>query len=247
VSQDFAELVELARTGSADFDAVTRQECVEATRNYAQAQWEAIRKRHCAGSDGGTGSSASGGTILRAITDTADTLVAGIVEFGLYQVPNRNAALSRISICALGGYGREELCPQSDLDVCLLYDSELGADVKALNEYLVPFLWDIGFQVGYALYSVSEAIELATQDPTMYTSFLQARRIVGDNTTFARFKLLLSEHRTQYIDEVFRFVQQREEPDNLSEAHRDLYATEPNVKESVGGLRDFHAGLWMII
>ena len=241
MSQEFLSLVSSARGGAPEFSSVTRQQCVEATREYAKGEWEAIRLRHCAGS------SVSGGSILRALTETADTAVKGVVDFGLYHARNRNAVLSRISICALGGYGREELCPQSDLDICLLYDSQLEPDVKALNEYIVPFLWDIGFRVGYAIYSVSEAIALAIKDPTMFTSFAQARRIVGDNTTFVRLKLLLSERRSQDIDEVFRFVQQRENPEVLPEAHRDLYAPEPDVKESVGGLRDFHAGIWMIM
>ena len=235
---EFAVLVKLAHLGDPAFREVPRAACVKAARTFAEEQWDAVRRRHDAGE--------SGANVLRLLTDAADTLVKGMTEFGLYYVRNRRALLARAALCALGGYGRREMSPHSDLDVCLLYDANLDPDVEALNQYLMPLLWDIGFHTGYSLHSVSEAIELARQDPQVSTTYAQARLLLGDNTTFARLRLLHAELTRRGAAQVIRHIRSREHPETLPEAQRDLYNLQPDIKKNVGGLRDYHAAMWMI-
>lgn len=235
----FEELVSLARTGAAAFGTTPREECVAAARAYLAEQRSAIRDKHREGE--------SGRNVLHLLSDMTDTVVRGVTEFGLYHARNRGALLSRAALCALGGYGRRELSPCSDLDVCLLFDKHLDADTEALNHFLVPFLWDIGFKAGYATQGVEEAVRLTESDPMVLTTYAQARLLMGDSTTFARLRLLLAERWAGDTQEVIAFLRRREVSQNLPDAHRDLYAAEPNLKESVGGLRDYHTALWLIL
>lgn len=235
----FQELVAMAQQDAAAFRNVPLGVCLEATRTYMRSRWDEIRDRH---RNGG-----SGGNVVRMLADAADSIVRGATVFARHFTHGDRSLLSRLAICALGGYGRGEMCPYSDLDVGVIYDGRLSKDIKELNRFLMPFLWDVGFHVGSTLHSVSEAMNLARQDPEVFTTYCQARLITGDNTIFARLKLRISELLTRHGGPTLEHVRRREDPANLPENCRDLYSPEPNVKENVGGLRDYHAAMWMVL
>lgn len=235
----FQQLVETAAAGREAFASVGRGECLDAARTHARERWEAVRQRHLAG--------ASGTNVVRQLSEEADAVLCGLFEFALCSTPNPAQARSRVSLCALGGYGRLELSPYSDLDVCLLCDGEITDHVKTLNAYLVPFLWDLGFRVGYTIRTVSEAMKLAQDDVQVYTGFLESRLIAGDNTAFARLKLSMRDWPSARRYDAFIQLRVRERHDGLPEEYRDLYRPDPNVKESAGGLRDLHAALWLLM
>jgi len=240
MSDRFEELVGLARSSDPAFRIVNRDECVAVTRAYAVERRRLTRERHDAGE--------SGLNVLRMLAESADTLLRGVLGFALFSIPNRGALLSRVALCALGGYGRSELSPFSDLDVCLLYDGPLDANIEALNRYLVPFLWDVGFVINFTTRSVSEAVDLAKSDLRVFTAILESRLISGDNTTFARLKLHLREpFREKNTSLAFIQSKAGARYDLLSDEYKDLYKTEPNIKENRGGLRDFHTALWLFM
>jgi [protein-PII] uridylyltransferase len=240
MSDRFAELVQMARSSDTGFRSVTREECVAAARVYSMEQRAAIRARHNAGE--------SGINVLRMLTETADTLLRGVFDFGLYSVANRNALLTRVSLCALGGYGRSELSPFSDLDGCLLYEGPLDETIEGLNRHLVPFLWDMGFTMNYSIRSVAQAVELAMSDLKVLTCILESRLLSGDSTTFARLKLHIREP-LKGNDRAVSFIQSkaRDRYELIPEEYSDLYDPEPNIKENRGGLRDFHTALWLLM
>ena len=245
----FHELSQLARSNDAAFRDISRNECLMAAREYVRASRAEIRQRHIEGE--------SGLNVVRMLSDTADTLLRGVFDFGLYEVSNRNTLLSRVSLCALGGYGRAELSPHSDLDVCLLYDGELDANIEILNSFLIPFLWDVGFAVCYTIRSVQEAVDLAFADIKVFTCILESRLIAGDSTTFGRVKLHLREplvrsktaSGTKKVEGATVFIRSKakERYELLDEMYRDLYCPEPNIKENRGGLRDCHTALWLLM
>ena len=236
---DITELSRLARETPTAFRAVPRAACVAAVRDYAQSRRREIRAHHDAGE--------SGGTTLRHLTELCDEIVRVVANFAAAHTTNPQRMMQQTAICALGGYGRREMSPHSDLDISLVLDNALTTDIEALNAFLLPFFWDIGFKAGYTVHTVREAMSLAVSDPRVFTTYAQSRLVYGDNTTFGRLKLSLADLDTASRDEVLAYVRRRERPELLSEEHRDLYALEPDVKENAGGLRDFHAGLWMII
>lgn len=240
MGKSFAELVELARNDASLFLNVPRQELVGAAREYMAGRRAEIRARHEAGE--------SGANVIRMLAESADKLLRGVLDFGLCSVENPDALLSRASLLALGGYGRGELSPYSDLDVCLLYDGTLDDNIRALNSFMIPFLWDMGFEICYSIRSVKETMELVSNDLKAFTCVLESRLISGDSTTFARLKLQLRELlASREMSSSYVQAKARERYDLLPEEHRDLYRSEPNVKETRGGLRDFHTALWLLM
>ena len=239
MSDRFAELTKMARAEDPVFGAIDRSECLAAARAFVEDSRAAIRERHDAGE--------SGLNVVRMLTGTADALLRGVFDFGLYGVSNRRALLSHACLAALGGYGRSELSPFSDVDVCLLYDGELDKHIAALNDYLVPFLWDVGLDVGYAIRTVSEAFDLAKDDVQVLTSFLEGRLIEGAGTTFSRLKLQVRELLTGEAAASFVRRKITDRLEQLPYEYQDLYNPEPDIKENKGGLRDIHTAQWLLM
>ncbi|MCP4641048.1 MAG: [protein-PII] uridylyltransferase [bacterium] len=235
----FEELVAQTGVRDAAVAELPRDECLAAARAYIEQQRENINHRHRFG--------ASGADIVRSLSNVADEVLRGAFQFALAALPGRASLVSRVSLCALGGYGRRELSPGSDIDVCLLYEGELDENIRQLNQYLVPFLWDAGFKVGYGIRGIAEAIELAHEDIKAFTSFLEARLLAGDSTVFARMRLSMREQQAGDLGAEFVQHKVRDRYDGLPEDHRDLYTLEPNIKENAGGLRDFHTALWLLM
>ena len=234
----FTELADLARRRDSAFADITRSECLDAARAFYEARRAEIRERHERG--------ASGADIVADLTETADTLLIGVFNFGLYQAPNRRSLLQRVSLCAQGGYGRAQLNPYSDLDIGLIYEGKPTEDLEALNTFLVPFLWDIGYKISYVSRDVREAVTLARKDTQVLTSYLECRLLYGGSAPFARLRMSIRDLAPAAKAARFAQMKLRERSDSLPEEYRDLYASEPNLKEGAGGLRDYHVGLWLL-
>jgi [protein-PII] uridylyltransferase len=230
--------VDLAREFPEDFRAVSRQDCLAAARTYAQEQRVVVRARHDQGE--------SGSNVVRMLTAAADTLLRGVFTFALANVPHRRTLLSRLSLSAHGGYGREQLSPYSDLDVCLLHEGEMDDHLQELNGFLVPFLWDVGFDVCYATRSVEETFALARDDVRVFTGILEGRLMAGDATPFARLRLLIRELQPHHMAPLFDQLRARLKMDDMPAEYRELYHPVPNLKEGAGGLRDYHVALWLL-
>ena len=151
----------------------------------------------------------------------------------------------RISIVAIGGYGRGELAPLSDVDLLFLLPYKQTPFTEQLVEFMLYLLWDMGLKVGHAVRSVNENISHAKADMTIRTTLLEARWVWGDQD-------LASELTSRFKKEVKRgtareFVQAKlAERDLRHEKLGDSrYRLEPNVKEDKGGLRDLHTLYWI--
>lgn len=233
----FSELAAMAASKAPEFGEAPRQACVEAARNRVRDLWEMNRQRHREGE--------SGNNVVRLLTEAADEVVRGVAHFGLYQMRQPGDTLSRMAICALGGYGRRELNPYSDLDIGVLYEGRLNADIKNFNSYFMTFLWDMGFQAGYTFHNVLEAVQLCQRDPEVFTSYAQARLLLGSEDAFSRFRVQFDKLRKRDMEHVLQLIRQREQVFDMPADHQDLYAPEPDVKQNAGGLRDYHAALWL--
>ncbi|MDX9973524.1 MAG: [protein-PII] uridylyltransferase, partial [FCB group bacterium] len=235
----FEKLVRKAQSEDPDSLPISRKECLNAAREYVLQRRSEIRERHRTGE--------SGINVVRMLSEMADAVVHGAFQFALHSARHRRNTLSRLSVCALGGYGRAELSPHSDLDVCLLYEGADDESIELLSNYLVPFLWDTGFVVGHSARSLQDAIDLARTDSEAFTSQLESRLVTGNSMPFARLKLSIRE--LQFGGMAHDYVLERvhERYDDHPGSQQDLFNPEPDIKENAGGLRDFHAAFWSLM
>ncbi len=154
------------------------------------------------------------------------------------------AALSLPESCALiavGGYGRGELYPKSDIDLLILLDNDPAEALQHTLHELVAVLWDIGLEVGHSIRTVDDCIAQSA-DITVQTNLLEARLLCGNAALFAT----LRSNVTQHLDakEFFKakLQEQQQRHSRLDDADSNL---EPNLKESPGGLRDLQTIGWI--
>jgi [protein-PII] uridylyltransferase len=148
-------------------------------------------------------------------------------------------------VVALGGYGRRELHPLSDIDLMVVYDGELSPYVQRMMQELLYSLWDLGLQVGHSLRSLDDCVAMARTDFPSRTSMQEARFLAGDRRLFARFRRVLREN--VYRRDFAQFLETtlRERDQRYRRYGASPYIGEPNVKESAGGLRDVHTAMWL--
>lgn len=157
----------------------------------------------------------------------------------------------RVTLVAFGGYGRGELNPWSDIDLMFLHAGGPDLSVerqKVLANWtsgLLYTLWDIGLKVGHAVRTVGDCVEVANGDMQSKTSLLEARRVAGDEKLFQEFAsrfqtLCVDGHSEEYIRQRLEDQRVRRQKYGNSPALQ-----EPNIKNGVGGLRDYQNLLWM--
>ncbi len=145
-----------------------------------------------------------------------------------------------ITLVAVGGYGRGQLFPYSDIDLLILLPVATSDALGAKLEQFVGVLWDIGLEIGHSVRTLAECIELSAQDITVQTSLLEARYISGKRPLFLQFKKQFA----RAID-VPQFAKAKRLEQEQRHARFHDTNLEPNVKEVAGGLRDLHNILWI--
>ena len=185
--------------------------------------------------------------LMRASAALVDGIIRNLLDFTVdYVFPGPNPTTGdRICLAAVGGYGRGELAPFSDIDLLFLLPYKKTARNEQIIEYVLYMLWDTGLKVGHATRTVDECIRLARQDITIRTSILEARALRGEEK-------LYEELRRRFLTEVVENTEAEFVEAKLlerDERHRRLgdsrYVVEPNIKEGKGGLRDLHTLYWI--
>jgi [protein-PII] uridylyltransferase len=189
---------------------------------------------------------ASGAETLAAMTEFVDGLIVGRYREAVRQGGEETATIGMQQCClmALGGYGRRELAPHSDIDLMFLYQAGSWKAVESLIRAVLHPLWDCGFQVGHSVRTIAESIELAETDATVKTSMMEARFLAGSAELFQEFhrkyiRKVVSKNSDVYLDQ--KLEERRREYQKFGET---VYLLEPNVKKSKGGLRDLHLLQW---
>ena len=153
--------------------------------------------------------------------------------------------LDRVSLVAVGGYGRGELHPFSDIDLLILLADDLGDGVpKAEIEAFVQLLWDAGFYLGHSVRTVTECAEDAAADVVTTTTFMESRLLAGSRGLLDAMLEATSPQRIWSSKEFFeaKFEEQRQ---RHARYHETAYNLEPNIKEGPGGLRDIQMISWV--
>ncbi len=166
---------------------------------------------------------------------------AKLVDEHLRMVWQMLAMPPELALVAVGGYGRNELYPHSDIDLLILLPQQPDATLQQRLQELVGILWDIGLEVGHSIRTVGDCMA-ESSDVTVQTNLLEARLITGDQPLFLEMRETLSNHLSRRAFYLAKVQEQEKRHARFIDTDFNL---EPNLKESPGGLRDLQTVLWI--
>ena len=177
-------------------------------------------------------------TIVYGRSSLIDQLIGAIYQYLFKDIDQE------ISLIAVGGYGRGELHPKSDIDLLLLLAEEENQNTKDLLEKILTLLWDIRLEIGHSVRTIDECIEESAKDITVATNMMEARLLAGSENLFAEMNEKTS---TDHIWDSKSFFQAKldEQIQRNGKFNDTAYNLEPNIKESKGGLRDIQMIGWV--
>ena len=149
-----------------------------------------------------------------------------------------------LALLAVGGYGRGEMAPQSDIDLLFLMQKHISPRAKSVIEAMLYILWDLHLKVGHSSRTLSDCLKLGAEDFTIRTALLEQRFLVGDKAPAATLAKRLKSELFQGTETEF-VAAKLTERDERHERQGERYVVEPNVKEGKGGLRDLQSLYWI--
>ncbi|MGV7227820.1 MAG: [protein-PII] uridylyltransferase, partial [Nitrospirales bacterium] len=203
-----------------------------------QEQREALHQRLREG--------ATGGEVVQAFSDFVDALLIArfreVIQQGNAEI---RSSWQQCSLVAMGGYGRRELAPYSDIDVMVLTQGNQAEMAHAISKGVFHRLWDLGFQVGHSVRSIAECLSIAETDLPACTSLMESRFLGGNPVVFQEFQ-------RKFDRRILKRQSKRFILDKIEERQREyakfggtIFLLEPNIKKSKGGLRDVHLVQWV--
>ncbi|WP_136526884.1 [protein-PII] uridylyltransferase [Geomonas ferrireducens] len=206
-----------------------------AAREFLEHFREESKRSHREGEDGIS--------VVQSITAMTDALVTRL--FIALSDDLQMHKSGQLALVAVGGYGRRELNPYSDLDLLFLYSGKESKVVEEAANRLLYFLWDLRLDVGYSVRTITDCVEMANNDVTVKTALLDARLLTGSEHLFGELKKMmvtqvLAKRSDAFIGEKLEELRKRREKYGSS-----VYILEPNIKEGEGCLRDLHTAMWV--
>jgi len=201
-------------------------------RDTINAGREVLREQHQAGASSPT------------LVSRHAWLIDRVLHYA-WRIHQQSRDGSPVALVAVGGYGRAELHPYSDIDIMLLLEGDDYARVQSLLESFLSFLWDIGLEVGHSVRSLKDCVAAARQDITVATNIMESRFLEGSQ------ELVAAMQRRTAADRIWRpadFFQAKLAEQQARHLKYDdsAYDLEPNIKEGPGGLRDLQTVSWVL-
>ncbi len=193
----------------------------------------------------------SGTRVAKARSHMMDVLLKHLFEFAIATYEQKHGKIPcAVALVALGGYGREELCPFSDVDLMFLYPKRAKLNLIQpfqeflSNEMLYP-LWDLNLKIGHSSRTIRQCLEEAKADIQTKNALLESRLICGNETLFRDFRKDYRDYyrKSNHTDYVQARLQDQAE--RREKFGGTVFVQEPDIKNGVGGLRDYHNILWM--
>ena len=176
--------------------------------------------------------------LLNQRSDLIDTLLLQLWEQDL-------SKKKFASLIAVGGYGRREMHPASDIDLLILLDAAPDAQEEELLSAFIASLWDLGLEIGHSVRTLNECIEEAEKDLTVITNLIESRFLMGNNPLFQQLQQQIQVSEIWSSSDFFtaKLVEQKKRYKHYGDS---AYRVEPNLKEGPGGLRDIQMIEWII-
>ncbi len=214
-----------------------RQQLLRLLRDFVEAERRAIWKQHRQGT--------RGMEVVQALTDLTDVVITELYRRSVEACRETFQVDPPCALLALGGYGRRELNPASDVDLMFLHPTPISPSVDALIHFLIPLLWDVGFHIGHSVRSVQDCSRMAAEDLSSHTSMLEAHLLGGDKSLFAQMESVLRRGLRRKRGDGYIQAKLQERAARYEKFGGSVYMQEPHVKEGAGGLRDLHVALWI--
>ncbi len=218
-------------------------ERVAACKEFLRTEMAEIRAKHEAG--------ATGGAVARGRAAIVDTMLARLFDNAVDSYTRtKGAPPAAVALEALGGYGRGELSPWSDIDVMFLFPAKTKPAVaKPFQEHLTQeilyVLWDCGLKVGHSTRTLDEVFAEARREIQSKTALLEARLIAGSTALHETF---VQSYRSFYTDEdpkAYIAARLEDQAQRRAKCGDTVFNQEPDIKNGVGGLRDYQNAVWM--
>ena len=209
-------------------------------KKFLKVEEHRLRLKHQAG--GG------GREICARRSELVDVLLQYVFGAAAATAARRNgAARVPLALIALGGYGRGELNPFSDIDVMVLHKGtkEISPHLEEMVKQVLYLLWDSGFKVGHSTRSIKEAIGEANRDMRTKTAMLESRFLAGDEELAHEFRRQFRSKCVRGYEREYVEMRMRDQAARHKKFGDSVYLQEPNLKNGCGGLRDYQNLLWM--
>lgn len=154
--------------------------------------------------------------------------------------------ISNAALVAVGGYGRQEMHPASDIDLLILLKDEPNAEAEQQLSDFVTKLWDLGLEIGHSVRTLSECVSEATSDLTVITNLIESRFLCGDGDLFSSLQAKISPDLLWSSPE-FYLAKLEEQKERYKRYGDTAYRVEPNLKDGPGGLRDLQMIGWITL
>ena len=209
-------------------------------KKFLKVEEHRLRLKHQAG--GG------GREICARRAELVDVLLQYVFGAAASSARGNGAAKVPLALIALGGYGRGELNPFSDIDVMLLHHQEkkgISPHLEEMVQQVLYLLWDSGFKVGHSTRSIKEAVAQANQDMRTKTAMLESRFLAGDAELAREFRRQFRSKCVNGYEREYVELRMQDQVARHKKFGDSVYLQEPNLKSGCGGLRDYQNLLWM--
>ncbi len=241
--QDLLKKIETAAARLSLPPDATTAEKLARYKGFIKVQTHGLKLQHRQGAGGleiCAGRAAMLDALLRHLWDSAKSSLT----------PQAQKEFPPLSLVAIGGYGRAELNPHSDIDFMFLHDGQVAANKplpylsRLIDGVLYP-LWDVGLKVGHSVRSIDDCVKVANTDMQSKTSLIEARLIAGDEALFKKFQKALLAKCVDGFEEKYVALRIEDQAARRAKFGNSACMQEPNLKNGCGGLRDFQNLLWM--
>ncbi len=169
-----------------------------------------------------------------------------IMELADFLSLRKNRSRKGITLVAVGGYGRGEMTPFSDIDLMVLVDGRGEEEIKTFVQEIMYPLWDLGMDVGYSVRTMEECAALSEKDVTIHTALIDSRYLWGDGVLYNLYQKRVLGKALRREPERLLFTLKEITRKRHDHYGRSVFLLEPHVKEGKGGIRDYHALHWLL-